>query len=56
MALSLSAPVVVGLGYVFSHSVDAVAKEATRAEHVLVLATVAALLAVGAVRRLRARR
>nr|WP_216612770.1 alkaline phosphatase [Myxococcus xanthus] len=46
----------VALGYAFSHSVDAVAKGAARAEHLLVLATTAALLAVGGVRRLRARR
>ncbi|QDE94187.1 alkaline phosphatase [Myxococcus xanthus] len=44
------------LGYAFSHSVDAVAKGAARAEHLLVLATTAALLAVGGVRRLRTRR
>ncbi|QDE94671.1 DedA family protein [Myxococcus xanthus] len=56
LALFLSAPVVVGLGYAFSHSVDAVAKGAARAEHLLVLATTAALLAVGGVRRLRTRR
>ncbi|MFP2964149.1 DedA family protein [Myxococcus sp. 1LA] len=55
LALCLSAPVVVGLGYVFSRSVDAVAKGAARAEHVLALAVVAALLGIGAVRRLRAR-
>ncbi|WP_141591806.1 alkaline phosphatase [Myxococcus sp. AB056] len=42
--------------YAFSHSVDAVAKGAARAEHLLVLATMAALLAVGGVRRLRTRR
>ncbi len=48
LALCLSAPVVVALGYAFSHSVDAVAKGAARAEHLLVLATTSALLAVGA--------
>ncbi|NVJ10852.1 DedA family protein [Myxococcus sp. AM001] len=53
LALCISAPVVLGLGYAFSHSVDAVAKGAARAEHLLVLATTAALLAVGGVRRLR---
>ncbi|WP_237081423.1 DedA family protein [Myxococcus xanthus] len=56
LALFLSAPVVVGLGYAFSHSVDAVAKGAARAEHLLVLATTAALLAVRGVCRLRTRR
>ncbi|WNZ64846.1 alkaline phosphatase [Myxococcus sp. MxC21-1] len=35
---------------------NAAAKGAARAEHLLVLATMAALLAVGAVRRLRTRR
>ncbi|WP_163787639.1 DedA family protein [Myxococcus vastator] len=55
LALCISAPVVLGLGYAFSHSVDAVAKGAARAEHLLVLATTAALLAVGGVRRLRRR-
>jgi len=56
LALCFSVPLVVGLGYAFSHSVDAVAKGTARAEHLLVLATVAALLTVGAVRRLRMRR
>ncbi len=53
LALSLSVPLVVGLGYAFSHSVDAVAKGAAHAEHWLAVAGVLALAAWGGVRRLR---
>ncbi|AKQ70271.1 lipoprotein B [Myxococcus hansupus] len=44
-----------GLGYAFSHSVDAVAKGAARAEHLVLLAAVLAA-AYGGVRWLRGRR
>ncbi|GHG85997.1 DedA family protein [Comamonas sp. JC664] len=53
LALCLSVPLVVGLGYAFSHSVDAVAKGAAHAEHWLAVAGVLALAAWGGVRRLR---
>ncbi|WP_426753130.1 DedA family protein [Myxococcus sp. Y35] len=53
LALCLSAPLAVGLGYAFSHSVDAVAKGAAHAEHLVVLTGVAGALAWGGVRRLQ---
>ncbi|AKQ65278.1 lipoprotein B [Myxococcus hansupus] len=56
LALCLSVPVVVGLGYAFSHSVDAVAKGAAHAEHLLLLAAVLAAAVYVGVRWLRGRR
>ncbi|WP_426755953.1 DedA family protein [Myxococcus sp. Y35] len=53
LALCLSVPLAVGLGYAFSHSVDAVAKGAAHAEHLVVLTGVAGALAWGGVRRLQ---
>ncbi|RKH45183.1 DedA family protein [Corallococcus sicarius] len=56
LALCLSSPLVVMLGYVGSASVDRVAKGVGRAEHFLALAGVVALVVVLGVRHLRERR
>jgi len=56
LALILSAPLVVGLGYAFSHSVEAVTKGAARAEHLMVVALVATVAVISGLRRLRARK
>lgn len=55
LALCLSSPTVVMLGYVGSASVDRVARGVGRVEHFLALAGVAALLVVLAVRHYRER-
>ncbi|MDC0711532.1 DedA family protein [Stigmatella sp. ncwal1] len=56
LALSLSAPLLVGLGYLFSHSIDRVAAGLGHAEHMLAIAVVGLLAGVILVRTLRARR
>ncbi|MCP3136618.1 DedA family protein [Pyxidicoccus xibeiensis] len=56
LALCVSVPVVVGLGYVFSHSVDRVAHGLGRVEHGLAIAAALGLVLLVTVRALRARR
>ncbi|QAT88853.1 DedA family protein [Corallococcus coralloides] len=56
LALCVSSPLVVTLGYLGSASVDRVAKGAGRVEHFVTLAGVAALLVVLAVRHAREKR
>ncbi|MFP2930269.1 DedA family protein [Pyxidicoccus sp. 3LG] len=56
LALCVSVPVVVGLGYVFSHSVDRVAHGVGRVEHGLAIAAALGLAVMVSVRTLRARR
>ncbi|WP_223639695.1 DedA family protein [Corallococcus sp. EGB] len=56
LALCLSSPLVVMLGYVGSASVDRVARGVGRVEHFIALAGVAALLVVLAVRHVREKR
>lgn len=56
LALCVSSPVVVTLGYVFSYSVDRVSRGLGRVEHVLAITAVVALVVVLTTRRLRARR
>lgn len=56
LALCLSSPLVVMLGYVGSASVDRVAKGVGRVEHFIALAGVAVLLGVLAVRHVREKR
>jgi membrane protein DedA with SNARE-associated domain len=56
LALSLSAPLLVTLGYLFSHSIGRVTAGVGHAEHVLAIVAVGALAAFILVRTLRARR
>lgn len=56
LALCVSVPAVVGLGYAFSHSVDQVTRGLGRAEHGLAIAATLGLVALVAVRAMRARR
>jgi membrane protein DedA with SNARE-associated domain len=56
LALCVSSPLVVTLGYLGSESVDRVAKGVGRVEHFVALAGVAALLVVFAVRHVREKR
>ncbi|WP_164011466.1 DedA family protein [Pyxidicoccus trucidator] len=56
LALCVSVPVVVGLGYAFSHSVDRVARGLGRVEHGVAIAAALGLVVLVAVRTVRARR
>lgn len=56
LALCVSVPVVVGLGYAFSHSVDRVVRGLGRVEHLVAILGVLGLVALVAVRALRSRR
>ncbi|NMO23212.1 DedA family protein [Pyxidicoccus fallax] len=56
LALCVSVPVVVGLGYAFSHSVDRVTRGLGRVEHGVVITAVLGLVALVLARAVRARR
>lgn len=56
LALSLSAPLLVGIGYVFARSIDRVAAGFGRVEHLLAIAVVGAFALVLLGRTLQARR
>jgi membrane protein DedA with SNARE-associated domain len=56
LALCVSVPAVVGLGYAFSHSVDRVTRGLGRVEHAVAIAAALGLVALWGVRAARARR
>lgn len=56
LALSISAPLIIGIGYLFAQSIDRVAAGLGHAEHLLAIAVVGAFALVLLVRTLKARR